>query len=143
MRQCSRSWQSTAISPLEDFPLPLRRSFTIPRLRDGQTSGARLRIVHDAFAPSSGLHPTQSARTICRVGDEKGGLSRSSRDRPGHIWPFEAIAMQARQSKVFKLGFALMLSRNDVIYREWCWMKCRGQLTSQQFPARSQTFRMR
>jgi hypothetical protein len=48
---------------------------------------------------------------------------------PGHIWTFEAIAMDARQSEVFKLGFATMLSRNDVIYREWRWMKCRGQVT--------------
>jgi hypothetical protein len=61
-----------------------------------------------------------------------------------HSCPFEAIAMHTRQSKVFKLGFAPMLPRNDVIYREWCWMKYRGQLTVfATIPCASQTFRMR
>src|SRR6516162_4328488 len=51
MGQLSRSWQSAAISPWRDFPLSLRRSSTIPRLRDGETVATRLRVVDSAFAP--------------------------------------------------------------------------------------------
>jgi hypothetical protein len=38
MPRRSRLWQSTAISPWRDFPLPLRRSFPIPRSRYGESS---------------------------------------------------------------------------------------------------------
>lgn len=47
----------------------------------------------------------------------------------GHVRAFETIAVDAAQSKIFKLSFAPVLSRNDVIYLEWRWVKRRRQLT--------------
>jgi hypothetical protein len=47
----------------------------------------------------------------------------------GNIWSFETIAVDAGQSEIFKLSFAPMLSRNDVIDWKWCWIEGGGQPT--------------
>ena len=49
------------------------------------------------------------------------------RIKPSHIRALETIAMHTGKGEIFKFSLANMLSCNDVIYLEGCWMKRGGQ----------------
>jgi len=48
---------------------------------------------------------------------------------PSDVRSLEAIAMDTSEGEILKLCFAPVLPRNNVIYLEGCWVKCRRQPT--------------
>ena len=48
---------------------------------------------------------------------------------PSDVRSLEAIAMDTSEGDILKLCFAPVLPRNNVIYLEGCWVKCRRQPT--------------
>lgn len=43
--------------------------------------------------------------------------------KPSHVRPLEAVAMEASQGEIFKLGFAAVLACDDVVYLKRCRVK--------------------
>jgi hypothetical protein len=43
--------------------------------------------------------------------------------KPSHVRPLEAVAMEASEGEIFKLGFAAVLACDDVVYLKRCRVK--------------------